>query len=442
MRKLNIYNAVLLVMIFLCLIALDAKSQMLKGKYGTFALTNATIETVTQGIIDRGTVLISKGSIVAVGADVSVPPEAEVIDCTGLWVYPGMIDGGTRLGLSEVGSDPRTQDHQELGEVVPQMNALTAINPSSAHIPVARINGITSALTGPSGGLFPGTAAFINLYGYTSDQLYAGFQAVVLNFPSTSRKSHYDRRTDEEIKASMTKAMDQLNDVWEKAVQYYQIDSAMRGSALPYYPEMHALLQVIRGNTTLMIEVNKAEDILSALKWIKEKNIKKAILTGVKEGWRVAPQIASAGIPVITGPVISLPSREYDRYDKCYANAGLMRKAGVKVALRTSSAENVRNLPYQAGFAVAYGMPREEALKAVTIVPAEIFGVADQLGSIESGKKANLFVCDGDPFETKTQIKYLFIDGWQIPLVSRHTMLYDEYLKREPGIEKIKVVEK
>lgn len=420
----------------LFMVALVSAAQNPKGKNGTFALTNASIETVTNGIIEKGTVVIGNGKILAVGTDVSLPAGAEVIDCSGLWVYPGMIDGGTKIGLSEIASDQRTLDYHEAGEIIPQMNALSAVNPSSVHIPVARVNGITSVITAPRGGLFPGTAALINLYGYTSEQLYAGFQAIVLNFPSTARKGWFDRRSEDEIKADAVKSMNQLNDVWEKVLQYYAIDSATGGNVPGYHPEMKALLPVVRGEMALMIEVNAAEDILAALKWVRQTKIKRAILTGVKEGWRVSKQIAASGIPVITGPVISLPSREYDRYDKCYANASLLKKEGIAVALRTSSYSNVRNLPYQAGFAVAYGMSREDALKAVTIVPAEIFGVADKLGSIEEGKIANLFVCDGDPFETKTQIIHLFIDGWKIPLVSRHTQLYDEYLQREPGLKK------
>ena len=168
---------------------------------------------------------------------------------------------------------------------------------------------------------------------------------------------------------------------------------------------------------------------------MKENNVD-AVLCGVSEGWRAAKEIAEANVPVITGPVLRNPTRAYDRYDRPYANAGAMQKAGVKVAIRTNEIENVRNLPYHAGFAVTYGMDKKEALKAVTIVPAEIFGVSDMYGSLEKGKVANLFVTDGDPFETKTQVKYVFIDGWNIPLVSRHTQLYEEYLERSPGVKK------
>lgn len=421
---------------FLFVICLALYAQSPKGKSGTFALINANIETVTKGVITNGTVIISEGKITAVGLNIAVPQNAEVIDCKGKWIYPGMIDGGTNLGLSEVGSDQRTRDYNEIGDVVPQMKALTAVNPNSALIPVTRVSGVTTVITAPSGGIYPGTSALINLHGYTPDQMYAGFEAVVLNFPTTGRRGGFDRRSDEDIKKATDKAMKQVNDVWERAVQYHKVDSATKGKGLAYYPEMQAMLPVVRGEQALMIEVNAAKDITETLKWVKEKKVKKVILSGCREGWRVATEIAKAGIPVITGPVLALPSREYDRFDKAYANPGLMKKAGVKVAIRTNQIENVRNLPFNAGFAATYGMGREDALKAVTIVPAEIFGVSDKLGSIEVGKVANVFVCDGDPFETKTNILQVFIAGWQMPMVSRQTQLYEEFLKREPGLKK------
>jgi imidazolonepropionase-like amidohydrolase len=425
------YIALLLV---ITVISLQAQNQ--KGKSGTFALTNASIETVTKGVIQNGTVVISDGKITAVGTNVTVPQGAEIIDCKGQWIYPGMIDGGTHLGLTEVGSDPRTHDFNEIGDVIPQMRALTAVNPNSTLIPVTRVSGVTTVIASPEGDLIPGTAALINLHGYTPDQMFAGFEGVVINFPNTGRRGFFDRRTDEEIKKAADKSLQKLNEAWDKAVQYHKLDSASQSKGVAYYPEMQALLPVIRGERALLIEVDASKDIQAALKWVKEKKIKKVVLTGVAEGWRVADEIAKANIPVVAGPVLALPSREYDRYDKAYANAGLLKKAGVKVAIRSMHAENVRNLPYNAGFAAAYGLGREEALKAVTIVPAEIFGVSDKLGSIEVGKTANLFICDGDPFETKTTIKQVFINGWQIPMKNRQTELYDEFLHRDPGASK------
>ncbi len=429
-KKLTILSA----LVFTVLTLTYAQSP--KGTKGTFALTGATIETVTRGIIQNGTVIISDGKITAVGANISVPQGATVIDCKGKFIYPGMIDGGSILGLSEVGSDPRTQDYNEVGDVVPQMKALTAVNPNAVAIPVTRISGVTTTLVVPQGGLFPGTASLINLHGYTPDQMYAGFDAVVMNFPTTGRRGFWDRRSDDDIKKAVEKSLGKINEVWEKAIQYHKLDSANKGN-VTYYPELEAMLPIVRGERTLIIEVNASKDILAAIKWTQDKKINKVILSGVAEGWRVADEIAKSKIPVITGPVMNLPTREYDRYDRAYANAGLMKKAGVTVALQAGDRNmNYRNLPYHAGFAAAYGLGREEALKSVTIVPAQIFGVADKLGSIEIGKSATLFVCDGDPFETKTQVQHVFIEGWQMPMVSRQTELYDEFLNRSPGVKK------
>lgn len=434
----RIEKIIILLPLLICL-AFSGFSQSAKGKAGTFALTNATIETVTKGTIQNGTLVIKDGKIEAVGTNVSVPSGAEVIDCKGLSIYPGMIEGGARLGLVEVNSDPRTRDYSEIGEVIPHVKAITAVNPNSVLIPVTRVSGVTTSLAVPSGGLFSGTAALVNLHGYNPDQMYAGFEAVVLNFPATGKRGRFDRRTEEEIKKAADKALKNLKDVWARLMQYHKVDSAIKAGnkseKLDYYPEMEALLPVYRGEKTLLVNVNTSKDIKAALEWVKDKNLK-VIFGGVAEGWRVADELAKAKIPVITGPVLGLPTRAYDKYDKPYANAGIMQKAGVKVALKTGNAENVRNLPFDAGFAATYGMGKEEALKAITIIPAEIFGVADQLGSLEVGKQANLFVTDGDPFETRTNVKHVFINGWMIPMESRQTKLYDEFLDRQPGLKK------
>ena len=428
----------ILILLFIQAMAFNAGAQIPKSRYGTFALTHATIETVTDGVIRNGTVIIRKGKIEAVGTDVKIPDSAEVVDCSGLWIYPGMIDSGTKAGLFEIGMIAQASDVIEAGDVVPQMRALTAVNPNSTGIPVTRISGVTTTLTVPEGELFTGTAALINLHGYTPDQMFAGFEGVVLTFPRTGRRGPMDKRTDDEIRKATEKSMMRLNEVWEKAMQYHKLDSAT-GGKMQYYPEMQALMPVVRGEMSLIVDVDSEKDIRSALNWVSKKGIRKVIFSGVAEGWRVADEIAKAQIPVLTGPVLSLPIRDYDRYDKGYANAGLMKKAGVKVAIRTKDGMvNYRNLPYHAGFAAAYGMGREDALRAITIVPAEIFGVSHLLGSITKGKNATLFVCDGDPFETKTKVKHVFIDGYQIPMVSRQTLLYDEFLQREPGLTKQK----
>lgn len=397
-----------------------------------FALTNAKIYTVTNGVIENGTIIINNGIIEAVGADINIPGDAQVIDYSGQEIYPGMIDSGTRLGLSEIGSISEANDFREFGEITPNMQALTAVNPNSVAIPVTRVSGVTSTLTMPAGGPLPGTAATISLFGYTPDQMFAGSKGVVMNFPSTAQRG-WRRRTPEQIEKAREQAQETINDAFDKAELYAKIKES---DDARYYPEMEALAKVVNGEVLLYIEVNSAKDILSALEWVEERGYENVVLTGVAEGWRVAEEIAEAGLPVITGPVLSTPTRGSDAYDTAYKNPGLMQKAGIKVALRTMDTENSRNLPYNAGFAATYGMGREEALKAITINAAEIMGVGDQLGSIEVGKKANIFVSTGDPFQTSTKILDVFIDGYKIPMTSRHTELYDEFLNRTPGLNK------
>ncbi len=424
--------AIFISLVWLSIISSVQGQQVEKSVFGTFALTNVAVETVTNGRLENATVILRNGIIKAVGTHVPIPPDATVIDCKGLTVYPGMIDSGTRLGLQEIESISLTQDYDEIGDLTPEMDALTAVNPNSVLIPVTRVSGVTSVIAYPAGGLFPGTAALIHLHGYSPEQMYGQHKAMIINFPASGRRSRWDRRSDEDIQKESDKALKKLNDTWDRVQTYAAIDSATQGKA-DYNPELAALVPVLKGEMQAFIEVNKESDILVALRWIREKKIR-AVLTGVAEGWRVADSIAQAGVPVITGPVLATPTRDSDRYDQAYKNAGIMQQAGVKVALRTNDAENVRNLPFNAGFAAAYGMGREEALKAITIVPAEIFGIADQVGSIEPGKKANLFVSTGDPFETSSQVKYLFIDGWNVPIESRQTLLYEEFIRRTPGV--------
>ncbi len=407
---------------------------------GTFALVGGDIETVANGRITGGTVVIVDGLITAVGRDITPPEGAEVIDCSGLTIYPGFFDAGTTLGLIEIGAVEETRDESEMGDITPHARALTAVNPNSVSIPVTRVSGVTTALTAPRGGLLAGTASVISLFGYTPDQMaIEGGDALILNFPEKGRGGWWDERSDEEREKEWREKLTRLDEVWEGAEVYARIDSAGRagGSSRRDLTYEHtapyeAMLPAMRGDIPVVIEVNQAADIDSALAWIARHDIPRPILSGVREGWRVADHIAAAGIPCIVGPVLAIPTRASDRYDRAYANPGLLAAAGVRVALRTNDAENVRNLPFNAGFAVAHGMEPTAALRAITLTPAEIFGVDDQIGSIEVGRQGTLFAIEGDPFETDTSPRYLFIRGWNVPLESRHTQLYNEFLDRTP----------
>ena len=417
------------------LIAVNAlgAQPLLKSEGGSFLLKGGTVHTVSNGVLEAD-VLISGGLIQQIEENLDPGSGVKVIDCSGLHIYPGMIDAGTTLGLSEVGSVSLTQDANEIGELTPHVKALTAVNPNSVLIPVTRVSGVTTVLTMPRGGQFPGTASLINLHGYTPAHMHAGFDVVLMNYPSSGRRGRRDSRSEEDIKKAEEKNLKAINEAWEQAKVYARVSSSDKND-IEYNPEMKALAKVVSGQSMLFVEVNAEKDILSAIKWVNKRNIK-AVFTGVAEGWRIADSLVQADIPVITGPIFSTPRRSSDRYDAAYTNAGLMAKAGVKVAIRSMESENVRNLPYNAGFAAAYGMGTEEALRAITLTPAEIMGVEDRYGSIEGGKVANLFVCDGDPFETKTNVSHVFINGWKIPMDSRHIRLYNEFLERSPGLDK------
>jgi len=410
--------------------------QISKSVQGSFLLKNGTLVTVTQGT-KKADLLIKDGKISQIATAITADADTEVIDCTDKFIYPGFIDGGCNLGLSEVGSVSLTQDYNEIGSFTPHMQALTAVNPNAVAIPVTRVNGITTVFTKPSGGRFPGTGSLISLHGYTPEQMHTGSSVVLMNYPSTGKRGRWDRRSTEDIKKENDKAAKEMKEMWTKALLYAKIDSAAKASNKSkegYNPGMDAIVEVVNGTAPVMIEVNKATDIKSAIKWATENKLK-AIITGAADGWRVTKEIKESGFPVITGPVLATPSRQSDKYDAPYSNAATMHKAGIKVAIRTNDTENVRNLPYHAGFAATYGLGIEEALKAITINPAEIFGVADKYGSLEEGKMASLFISDGDPFETRTQISKLFINGWNVPIESRHTLLYDEFLERTPGLK-------
>jgi len=410
--------------------------QIRKAEKGIFLLKNATLHTISSGVY-KGDILLKDGIIAEIGTLIRNVQNATTIDCTGKHIYPGFIDSGSRLGLVEIDAVSVTNDFNELGDFVPHMKALTAVNPNAVAIPVTRVNGVTTVFAKPDGGTFPGTGALIDLFGYSPEQMSSGSERVIMRYPSTGKRGRWDRRSEEDVKKDAEKALKNINDVWESAVQYMKIDSVSREEKqiwMTNNPQMASMLPIVKGEQPLFIEVNAKNDIESALEWVDSKKMK-AVFTGVAEGWRVADKLAKANISVITGPVLSTPRRDNDRYDAAYTNPSKMAKAGVKVALRTDNAENTRNLPFNAAFAAAYGLGIENALRAITLTPAEIFGVADKYGSLEKGKVANLFVADGDPFETKTKIEKLFIRGWSIPLESRQTLLYDEFLERTPGLK-------
>ncbi len=402
-----------------------------------YAIRNAKIVTVTGAVIERGTVLIRDGKIAEVGARVTVPGNAKAIDATGLSVYPGLIDGGTSLGLTEIGSIEETRDTTELGDFNPHMRAIVAVQPHSELIPVSRANGITTAITRPSGRLVSGQVALINLDGWTWQEMTVKAPAAMaMEYPRALRgrgAAFLPVEATANVAQQRERQLTALRQKLEDAQAYAKAKEARAADkSLPARPVDHvleALIPVVKGEVPVLMVANSERDIKGAIE-IADKYKLKLIISGAEDAWKVAAQLKEKNIPVIIGPVTDLPNNEDDDYDANFSHAAKLHKAGVRFAFQTDNAAYVRNLPYQAGTSAAFGLPKDEALKAVTIYPAQIFGVDKLIGSIEVGKMANLIVTDGDPLEFRTNLKHMFINGKPVDLSSRHTKLYDKFKDR------------
>jgi imidazolonepropionase-like amidohydrolase len=403
------------------------------GVKATVAIRNATIVPVTSAPIANGTIVLQNGVIAAVGANVQIPAGATVIDGTGLFVYPGMIDSGSSVGLIEIDSVPGTVDVSELGDLNPNAQAAVAINPHSELIPVTRVNGVTHVVSVPEGGIISGQSALIQLAGWTPPQMVVKSPtAMHIRFPRLRSAPLGDVPQEEEAekerRKGYTKDVDRLRDTFRDARAYAKAMAA-RTRRVERDLLLEALVPVVEGRVPVVMHANQARDIRAALAFAEEFQLK-VILSGAQDIARVVSEVKARNVPVLLGPILSLPQREDDAYDLLFANAKVLHDNGVQFAIQTQDAHNTRNLPYHAASAAAFGLPKEEALKAVTIYPAQIWGVADRLGSLEVGKVANVIVTDGDPLEIRTNVQRVFIAGEEIPMESRHTLLNKKFENR------------
>jgi imidazolonepropionase-like amidohydrolase len=422
----------------------DGSQQNLTGKAGTFAIVGARIVTVSGAVIENGTVVIQDGKITAVGANAPVPSGAERIDGKGLSVFPGMIDAGTNMGLAEIeGGANATVDVAETGAMNPNAKASKGINPHTSHINVTRVNGITTVLSMPSGGVIAGQSAVVNLNGSTQTEMEMIPEfGLVINFPRISTFGGFNQATFTPITVDFNEAvkrrdtqLDELKKIFKDAEIYARAKEAYaKDKNLPYLAndlKMEAMIRYVRGEKPIIFTAERERDIRGVVKFVEETKVK-GIIVGGQEAWRVADGLKKNNIAVIYTNMFSLPVQDDDAYDYLSEAPAKMQQAGVKFAISTGdNGANVRDLPYQAGLAGAFGLPKDEALKSVTLYPAQILGVADKLGSIEVGKMANIVVADGDILEPRTNIKYLFIGGKLLPLTSRHTELYERFKDRK-----------
>ena len=389
----------------------------------TLAIVGGTVHTVgPQGTIEGGTVVVRDGKIAAVGRDVAVPAGARTIDARGKVVTPGLFDSLTRLGVVEVDQVETTRDFAvEDDEITAALTVAEAINPRSTLIPVNRVEGLTRAMVVPSPGasLIAGQGAIIHL-GAGSD-LVVRAPAAMFAALGEEGMSHAG--------GARGAALLRLREALQDAADYAANRPAFeRGERRPYALsrlDLEALVPVVRGELPLVLAVDRASDIRAALALGREHSLR-LILAGVTEGWTVAEEIAAAKVPVLVNPMVNLPAR-FEALAATLENAARLAKAGVTVAFATGDAHNARNIKQGAGNAVAYGLPWDAALAAMTTVPARICGIADHYGTLEPGMDADVVIWDGDPLEVTTFADAVFIRGQQMPMKSRQTELRDRY---------------
>jgi imidazolonepropionase-like amidohydrolase len=409
---------------------------------GVTAIRNATIVPVTGPRMANATLVMRDGRIAEMGPNVAVPAGATVIDGTGMFVYPGFIDSGTRLGITEMGGVPGPDDTRELGDFNPQDLTLSAVNPFSEHIGVTRANGITTVITSPVGGLVTGVASLINLAGWTAEEMAVKARAgMVVSWPSVGGGGgrggggvRGPQLSPAEQRAQYARQVQQLHAYFDDAKGYAAVKGRLtaNGAALPATwradTKMEAMLPVVRGEMPVIVEAEQADQIRDALRFADSLGLT-LIIRGGREGWRLADTLAMRRVPVIVSPTTSVP-RDDAPYDEVFANPGVMARAGVPLAFHSGSASSARDLPYHVGLAMAYGLDADEALRAITINPARIWGIDKDYGSLEVGKVANLMVTTGDPIDIRSQVREVFVRGERQKFDDRHTELYEKFRAR------------
>jgi len=399
-------------------------------------IKNATIVPVVGERIEGGSILIEDGKIKAVGKALQAPADAKVIDASGMFVYPGFIDSYSHFGLAEIAAIPSTTDYREMGKENPELRVAWAINPHSVHFGTGRVTGTTTALVAPSGGTFPGISALVKMDGWAFPEMVVKEVATsFINFPTTPRPVGEGVAVQKEAKEDVTsKLVEKIRDYLKEARRYLALKKLAAGDpsvkAPEYNAKYEALGPVLDGTLPVIVSVEKAKDIELAIRFVQDEKLK-AIFRGCAQGFKVADKIKQSGIPVIIDSLYTGPSEPEDGYDAPYRNVVELAKAGVLISFSSGdSPAQGKDLPYHAAKAVAFGLPQEEALRALTINPAKILGVADRLGSIEAGKDADLFIATGDPLDMKTDVKQLVINGRAIDMSNWWETLYDKFKKR------------
>lgn len=411
-------------------LALVAQLSLVAGAEAqTIAITGGRVHPVSSPVIENGTVLIRGGRIVAVGADVTIPSDATRIDATGKWVTPGIVNVATTLGVVEIGAVEETVDTPAQGRgdaITASHKVWEGFNANSPLIQVTRNDGITTVGVVPGGGLVGGQAAMVNLSdGNLSDMLLQAPIAMTADIGSKGQQ----------IGGTRAEVLQRLRDLLADTRAYVRRRADYERNATREFAarrgDLEAMIPVLQGRLPLVIDANRASEIESALTLASEFSLR-IVISGGAEAWMVAEQLVSARVPVIVGALNNIPG-SFATLGARQENAGLLQKAGARVLINGGAdGFNARNVRFEAGVAVAFGMPWAEALRAVTLGPAEAFGLSDRIGSLQAGREANVVVWSGDPFEPLTRAEKVFVRGVDVKRPSRQDELMLRYKTLPP----------
>jgi imidazolonepropionase-like amidohydrolase len=402
------------------------------------ALVGGTVHPVSGPAIENGTVVFDRGHVVALGRGIEVPSGAERIDVSGKHVYPGLVDPYSVLGLTEIDATRQSSDFTEVGDIAPNVQAQVAFHPESESLPVARSNGVLTALVAPRGTLLRGRSALMMLDGWTWEDmtlrapvaLHVAWPSMVIPIGGTGTKDAEDR-----ARETRDRALERLQSAFDEARAYWTAARAKDAADHGHDARWAAMMPLFDGKMPLIVEAEEIQQIEAAVAFAAREKVRLVIYGGYD-----APQAAALlkkyDVPVIVGAIYRLPARRHEAYDEPFTVPERLRQAGVRFCIANGGGHwNERNLPYQAGTASAYGLPREEALRAVTLYPAEILGVADRIGSLAPGKDATLFVADGDILEIPTRVERAWIQGRAVDLGDKQKVLWQKYAEKHRRFE-------
>ena len=405
-------------------------------------LKNGFIHTISNGVIE-GSILFNKGKIIRIAKYITPPKDCEVIDLKGKHVYPGMIAAVSGLGLVEINAVAVTNDHSERGDFNPNVRTNVAFNPDSEIIPTTRSNGILIANVIPASGLVSGQSSVMMLDGWTWENATLSFPSGLhINWPNMNSGARTDN--DKKRLKAAKQQLDDLEKMIKDARAYARLRKTKSRLAENYHNEdlrWESMIPYVEKKLPIFIHANEVRQIEASISWANRHNLE-IVIVGGKDAWRTTDLLVKNRIPIIYEGVTSLPFRRFEDYDQAYKTPSILYEKGVQFCISdygyAGRAEQIRNLPYQASMAASYGLPKEAAFRAVTLSVAEILGIDKKVGSLDEGKDATLFISDGDPLETRTNIIQAFIEGKKIDMGDRHKSLYSKYKEKYRQLDILK----